>query len=1019
AENTATGLVRKGVSTPVGSYLVPSLPPGPYKVTVERSGFKTYVRSGITVIVGENARVDAALEIGAVTQTVEVSASAVRVDTQSSTVGATVDNRRVTDMPLNARNVLALVQLLPGVGTGSLPPIFTSRGGPSFTVSGSRANQNNIRLDGTDMVNLMWNFGTNLPSPDSTQEFRVLTNTFDAQYGRASGAVVLSVTKSGTNEFHGNLFEYLKNDALNARNFFAAGKPVLRQNQFGGSIGGPVRLPGYNGRDRTFFFFGYQGIRIRQQSLETYFPRTAEERQGIFATPITDPTTGQPFANNTIPEDRFDPMAVNILRDYIPLPNQPGGKYDLLRSLPTSLDQYTLTADHQINSSNRLKFRWFHDTSAQENVGGGNFPSVGATATHLVDTENLTYTTIFSPRLLNEVMFSHLRIVPLTDPLPGARKSPKELGGNNNYDGPFPVGPGAGVVGRFSFSPSLLVGEPETQFQINDNLSWMHGRHSIRAGTQIGILRHTTEAVWNAGSSSFTGGYTGNAFADYLIGRPASFFESAYLLDDSRSRNYHFYAQDDFKINAKLTLNFGLRYEQNLPWWQKYDHHGTFIPGRQSQVFPTAPLGMLYPGDPGIPRGLAATDKNNFAPRFGFAWDPTGKGRTAVRVGYGVFYEYFGAVSSSVPNQIPPFIAQISLASPYSFSDPFDLAHGGQDPFPYTVDPANPNFPSVPFQAYGTNPNFRDGYVQGFNLNLQHQFGETLVLETAYVGKIGRKIPGWRERNQAVYGPGATLGNLQQRRPINPDRIASILEAASDHNSWYHSLQVNLQKRFSRGYTFQVAYTFSKSVDDVSSISVGALNEVQDGDNHLKGQRGLSNWDQRHILAANLIWEIPFMKKNLVLGGWQIAGITRYSSGLPFSAASGQDRALVGSSIYGSMQRLDLVGDWRLDPNRSHGELVAEYFNTAAFAVPEIGKFGTSGRNILIGPGYSNTDLALQKKFTLPGERGAIQFRADFFNLFNQVNFANPVNTFISPAFGRILSARDARIVQLALRFDF
>ncbi|MBI4166108.1 MAG: TonB-dependent receptor [Acidobacteria bacterium] len=1011
-ENTGTGLVRKAVSTSVGSYLVPSLPPGAYKVTVEHSGFTTYAQTGITVIVGENARVDAELKVGAMTQRVEVSASAVRVDTQSSTVGATVDDRRIQDMPLNGRNVLALTQLLPGVGIATFETVTTTaRGGPTVTVSGSRANQNNIELDGTSMVEQMYNLGINLPSPDAIEEFRVLTNTYDAQYGRASGSVLLGVTKSGTNKFHGALFEYLRNDAIDGRNFFSSIRPKLRQNQFGGSIGGPVLLPGYNGRDRTFFFFSYQGTRIAQEGLVTNFPPTAQERQGIFATPITDPTTGLPFPNNTIPPDRFDPMAKSIMDIYIPLPNRPDGRSVVLNPLPISANQYTLRADHQINSANRLKFRWFRDKSKSK-IDAGDVLGVGVNASNLVDTESLSLTTVFNPGLLNEAMFSHLRVYPLWGPL--SDKAPKDLGGNFNFDGPYRLGPAAFVVGRFAFFPFLYFGEPETTFQINDNLTWMHGRHTIKVGAQVQVLRHATFAQFSSGFFTFVPAFTGDALADYLIGRPINFFEQSYLVDDSRGRNYHGYVQDDIKISPRLTLNFGLRYELIVPWWQQYDHHAVYRAGQQSTVFPTAPPSLVFPGDAGIPRGLVPTDKNDFAPRIGFAWDPTGKGRTSIRAAYGVFSEYTGAIYSSNVNQTQPFNVAFSIVPP-SFSDPWA---GTPDPFPYFINLENPIF-TGPVQAFTISPDFRNGYIQQFNLNFQRQFGENLVLQAGYVGKIGRRLSGQHEKNQAVFGPGATIANVQERRPIQPDFFASLSETTSDHNSWYHSFQANLEKRFARGYTFQVAYTFSKSIDDRSFFAVDNPSDVQDGNNYLNGQRGLSDFDQRHIFAVNFIWEIPFMKRNPVLGGWQFSDITRIGSGTPFSAYSGSDIALVGSGRGTGSQRANLIGNPGLDPNRPRGELINQYFNTAAFALPETGQFGNSGRNIMIGPGFSQTDFALQKRFELPGERGRFEFRADFFNLFNQVNFGNPDNTFLSPAFGRILSARDGRIIQLALRYDF
>lgn len=424
ALNTATTLSEKGISDALGTYRISALPPGPYKITVEHAGFETYVQSGITVVVNENARVDATLKIGAVTQVVSVTAAAQSVDTQSSVVGTTVDDLRVEAMPLNGRNLFWLTQLLPGVGMGASATAVdsgfdtvttTARSGATFNASGARGQQNNIQLDGTWMVEAMYNYGVDLPSPDAIQEFRALTNTFNAEYGRSAGGIFLAVTKSGTNQFHGSLFEYGRNTALNARNFFSTTKPYLRQNQFGGNLGGPVRLPGYNGRDKTFFFFNYQAARIRQQSLITMFSPNAAERQGVFPSAITDPTTGKPFANNTIPASRFDPMAKNI-EALVPLPTLANGENITLLPIPINDGEYTAKIDHEFSASSRLSFRFYRNKSEQGNLEGGNVivqnGGIGSTTYNLDQTVNLRYTTVFSPTLMNEAEFSQLRVDP-------------------------------------------------------------------------------------------------------------------------------------------------------------------------------------------------------------------------------------------------------------------------------------------------------------------------------------------------------------------------------------------------------------------------------------------------------------------------------------------------------------------------------------------------------------------------------------------------------------------------------
>ncbi|MBI4164563.1 MAG: TonB-dependent receptor [Acidobacteria bacterium] len=699
------------------------------------------------------------------------------------------------------------------------------------------------------------------------------------------------------------------------------------------------------------------------------------------------------------------------------LPNMPDGSNATWVPLPTDGNDYAVKVDHQLSQSHRLSFRFYRNDANQSNIPADTALGAGLqrTSTNLVQTENFKYTAIFSPRLLNEFTFSHLYI-DSKFVMGAGNKNPKDLGGNFNVDGPIPQVPTATVAGRFSVSGAFPYDSPVPTYEVRDKLTWMHGRHSLTAGGSF--ERGQRGAINQFGASgyfTFDGSFTGNALADFLIGRSSSLFTRGKIDNYVRGYKYHFFAQDDIKVNPRLTLNLGLRYELDPPWFETLGASGDVWPGHQSQKFPNAPPGLVYPGDPGVTRGIIPTDKNNFAPRIGLAWDPTGRGQTAIRAAFGFFTNTVGTIMSNSPNQIAPWLVSISSV-PHSFSDPYDVAGGGIDPFPYTVNLQNPTF-YYPMQGFSIDHSYRDGYIEQWNFNIQHQIGSVLV-KAGYYGNVGHKLSNMREGNQAVFAPGATPANAQTRRPYFPQYYGDIAVTNSDANSNYHSLQVGAEKKFSRGYTLQLAYTFSKSIDIGSNSQADAVT-CQDANNCRGGERGLSDFDQRHILAVNGIWELPFMKGNRVLGGWQVAGLTRIASGTPFSAFSGIDRAAVGSGRGQAAQRLDLTGNWRLDPNRSHGELAAAYFDKSAFALPPLGEFGDSGRNIIIGPGYSQTDVSLQKRFRLPGERGGIEFRADFFNLFNQVNFNRPNNTFVSPAFGRIQSARDARIVQLALRYDF
>jgi len=1033
ATNTGTTFVRKGLTNSDGEYLIPSLPIGGYQVTVNATGFKEFTQTGITLQVAQNARVDVKLQLGTVTESVSVSAAALSVDTASSIVGAAIDNTQLEDIPLNGRNALGLAQLLPGVGQSNIPTVVTfSRAGPTFTVSGSRENANNVQLDGATLVGAMGNVAQNLPSPDSLQEFRILTNTFSAEYGRASGAVLLAVTKSGTNSVHGSLWEFLRNDSLNARNYFnpaPGAKPFLRQNQFGGSFGGPVVLPRYNGKDKTFFFVSYQGLRISQQNNDVSTPPTAAELTGDFSaisTPIIDPTTGSPFPGNMIPAGRLDPLALTIANKYLPVNPSTGTLLQLI-SNPTSTNQISVKVDQKLSNADNLSFRYYRDKDLTLNTrGGDSVPLKGSEANSIVSyAANETH--VFNSRLLNELHFSY------TEPnslfvASKNNETPTQLGALFAQDGPVPLVPNVTVNGFFGITPEFPLPEPDKEIQFAEKFSWITGRHALKFGTEYMHIHHLSEGQFNSsGGFTFDGSFTGNAMADYLIGRPVNLFQQSPLHDESVTAEYQFFAQDDFKVNRRLTFNLGLRYELDTPPVQVLNNTSTIRPDvgcsvstcEQSKLFPTAPPGTVFPGDPGVPRGLFPADKSNFGPRVGFAWDPIGNGRTSIRGAYAIFYDYTGAIVSATVNQTEPYVLPISLSSPPSFVNPYQ---GQTDPFPLHLDLSNPQF-VYPVQAYSVSPNFKNGRIQEFNLNVQHQFGSDWLAQVGYYGKLGRNLSDDHEGNPAIYGPGATEANVQSRRAFFPQFYGSIGSITSDASSWYNGLQATLDKKFSHGYKLQLAYTYSHSIDDRSTFSVDGTSGANPF-NYLRGERGSSDFDQRHLLAINGVWELPFLKHNGALttafGGWELSGVARFGSGLPFNAISGQDYTLEGTGRGTPAERPNLVADPNLPGGRSTSSMVAQYFNTAAFSAPAPGQYGNESRNIMIGPAFFQTDMAVLKQFKIPKEHwGRFEFRLEVFNLLNNVNFSNPNNTFGSPAFGHIQSAQPARIIQLGLRYDF
>jgi len=585
-----------------------------------------------------------------------------------------------------------------------------------------------------------------------------------------------------------------------------------------------------------------------------------------------------------------------------------------------------------------------------------------------------------------------------------------------------PLAPQASISGRTSFSPgSPQRVDVDNVYQIEDKISWMHGRHDFKFGFSDIYDRQLTQSNFRVnGQFTFDGSFTGNAEADFMLGRSTSLLISDPYYTCLRGSDYAAYAQDTFTLSRRVSLELGVRYQLHVPWTNWRGYAATIIPGMQSTIQPTAPPGLVYYGDPGIPAGLYKTNKKDFEPRVGLAWDVFGTGRTAVRAGFGWFTRGQAGIMVQHGYEMPPFERVISLSPPPSFSNPWG---GGPDPFPYMMNLKNPVY-LYPLQAFQVDPNFGDAYTEQYNVNVQQQFGSDIFLQVGYVGKQQHKLTQATESNAAVWGPGATVANAQQRRPYFPQYYAGITNVLSVGNGSYNSLQIDTRKRFSHGFTAQFAYTWSKAID-VGSNDNAEGSTVSNPWDYLKGERGLSAFDRRNIVSLNGVWDLPLLKsRNLIAriaGGWQISGSMYISSGAPFSIATGADTAALGGSRGLGSQRAMLVGNPFLDTSRSRQELINAYFNTAAFASPAVGTFGNSGRDIIAGPGNFTTNLALLKDFHLSSKEawGKIQFRAEAYNLLNWVNLGNPAASLTAPNFGHIASAGSARVMQFALRYDF
>jgi hypothetical protein len=625
------------------------------------------------------------------------------------------------------------------------------------------------------------------------------------------------------------------------------------------------------------------------------------------------------------------------------------------------------------------------------------------------------YTWTASPTLLNSAQFSFSRLFLNRGPLPvGNNINYQSLGVNAPSDTPqYPTDYRGAVNGYWNLNQDNLVTILNKTYMVVDNVSYMTHGHMLKFG---GEFRRATSDRYTANLTdpqfTFNGQFSTNALADFVLGLPNVMSQGSLRVNAVRSPEMSYFFQDDWKLRPNLALSIGFRWEPFFPDYDANDSLSVFRPGRQSTVYPTAPLGMLFVGDKGVPRGGVPNDWNNLAPRFGVAWTPTAK--TSIRGAYGMFYETPAIHQLSAFSQNLPFSAQVQINAPFSFSDPY---RGQVDPFPYT----KPTSAQARSQYVFLTPavmgetlaaDLVDGYMQQWNLSIQRETAQGIVVTGAYVGSKGTKLPIQRELNPAIFGPGATTANTNQRRIYAP-AFSTIADYESNGFSTYHSMQLSLNKRFSHGYTILANYTWAKSIDNDSLDTAGAIQNPLD----LRPEKSLSDFDIRHRFVASFLWEIPSLKRGWaqwVLGGWQLNGILTLSKGQPFNVVSGQDRALNG----GGSQRPNLVGNPHLDTGRVTNQLIADYFNPAAYVLPPLGSYGNSGRNTLIAPGTVNLDSSLFKMFPIR-ENMKLQFRAEFFNALNNVNFAAPVANISTATVGSILSAGSPRILQFGLRLAF
>jgi hypothetical protein len=1010
--NASTGSQRSVQTNQDGIFAFPDLPIGTYSVEVSRQGFATEKRQDISLLTGQNLDLRFDLKIATAAQQMQVTEGAPLIQTDSSSVETSVNEKQMQDLPLNGRNALQLTTLTPGTVLTNVGTESGQQDNTGLSVNGLRATQNNFQLDGTLYTNRFFDSVPTMPDPDALEEFTIQSSNYSAEFGGAGALVQLS-TRSGSNEIHGTAFEFLRNTDLDARNFFNIGRPPFKLNQFGGTVGGPIK------KDKTFFFFAAQDTERRSApSPVSITTPSATERSGNFsALPgvITNPTTGKPFAGKVIPVSMFNPVSVAVANALIPLPNS-GTQYISVENQNLDDTQYLAKVDHIFSEKDRLSIRYFYD---QDNFQRPFNAPFGFFAENLFRNQSLTLneTHIFDPTLTATFYATASRYARTQIPEDPGLQTLQSFGQQVPLGTGVPIFPGIrlNISGFIDvFSGGALRQDPTT-FEYRAQAVKLWGAHSLNFGSGFERTRiDANDYSYTPGDNTFNGQVTGSALTDFYLGYESQFFQdngrSFALREDSPS----LYVQDDWKVSRQLTLNLGLRWEPWLPPIDLNNSLTAFVPGVESTVAPNAPRGLLFPGDPGIPQSVFKQNWKDFAPRVGFAWNVGADQKTVVRAGYGIFYSFPEGLLYQRTDATQPTDLYLSIPAPQSFTDPY-LNYPGGDPFPRGhVSPSG--FSSyhflTPVSGGMLDPSSKVGYTQNWNFTVEHQFAKDTALSVAYVGNHAIDIMGSRQFNPAIFGPGATVANENSRR-LYPG-LGAVELASSYVYADFNSLQVNVTKRFAKGLTLLSNFTWGKTIDNTSSATEG--NTGPPNPFNFSSARGPADFDQEFRFVLSAVYSLPHVSRSgfvsAVANNWQINTIASLYSGLPFTVLSGTDRSRSGIGN----DYADIVGNPAAPAGASQ---VHEYFNTATFTQAIIGTFGDVGRNTLRGPAFFDVDASVFRNFNL-AERLRLQFRAEAFNTENRPNFQNPNSTVSSGVtFGRITAADDPRVLQFALKLFF
>ena len=1085
-----TDLTRSTQTDERGAFHVTLPAPGAWQLEINVSGFAPYQAQVVLTADAPTSILDIALAIATNSQTVEVTADALAAETTSTQLGESLDMKKIEAVPLNGRSFTDLMAVQPGIvpqntaqpgavimtGVASTPPSGDANPG-SLSISGQRETTNGFRVNGSDVEEDV-NMGTSiLPNLDSIDTFRVLTSNFDAEYGNSSGGQVLVNTKSGTAKLHGSAFEFLRNTALDARNYFSQDRAAYRQNQFGGTLGGTP----FHSKSLTLFV-DYQGTRLTE-GIDTgniAVPSLAERGGDFSQNPLTGQVsgpywasllsarlgrtvlTGEPysvvFPDGNIPQSAWSAPANNLLT-YIPQPNAGLALFATSAQAQTLSDDKGAIRADWTHGKGTLTAYYFLDGYSLDNpyptgTGGANVPGFNATSAGRAQLASLAHTATFGSNSLNEFHMSYMRNDnAVGQPKGGVGPSLTSQG----FTGIVPLKPSTEGVENVAFNDFTMgvdttaLVQAENIYELSDFFSRIMGKHGLKIGGEVHSSQINThpDVIFN-GSFSFNGSETGLDFADFLLGVTSSYTQGQANSFYNRNLYAAAFVQDSWKPTSQLTLNYGVRWDRIRPWDEKYNQLQTLVKGQQSQVFPGAPLGLVFPGDPGVRSSLAAA-RNNFAPRLGVAWTPTfdapflhaltgPAGQTSIRLGYGTFYTAYEGLSAGIMSANPPYGYTYTSAAPPVFDSPFTVADTGAT--------AGQRFPlqKVAFGASRSNPNSTvdwsqfeplvgipavdpkdvTPYAEHWMASIQRQFASTTLVTLSYVGASTHHLLVLEEANPANPSLCLSLGsacgpfNEQAARTQFGPAFGSVELQRTIANAAYNALEATINHR-SHGIEMLASYTYSKSIDQ----SAGLPEPVNPVNPSLS--RGLSSFDMRHNLVTSFQYQIPSLKSGALLhavaSGWAIAGIARFTTGLPVTLFNNNDTSLLGTIPNGINNNGVDTPAWSgnslsIHTNPRNGAAV---FDASQLTLPQLGTMGNARRRFISGPGMENLDATVSRSFLVKDSR-ALELRAEAFNVFNHAQFfgaAAVEGNISSTTFGQAVSAMPPRLMQLALRYRF